>query len=579
MLDNKPSWSIQNLTPKRLKIHGRDKNLLILAPLEKNLELSTEQLEPFDLDPLELQNIIKIYKEKELKSSEIPGALIGLGFWGVIFYIIGGNIFPRYYPELTMLYWFGVPLLAGAGLSIYSILASKKRLVIMRLITQFLSLLLILAIGIGLPTVAVYFFGGGREFFKVGEASLAMFGRSLQIIFIVTASLLPALLFFLFDRQQLGTLKDRFEQQIFRLDPNVKTLVDVKAKYGRQLAEIYGSDLATDQGRLIRANRSPIFVATLVITIGWILTLLPAEAHLVIEQPQEILKLFLPQRMAVTFGFLGSYFFALNTILRRYLRADLKPKAYSSITVRIFIVTILAWVFGLPFNSENSYVMATVFLIGIFPESGLTFIQETVRNRKRLFPSTAEKYPLTDLDEIDIYDRARLLDEGVTNIEGLAHHDLIDLMLETRIPPPRLVDWVDQAILYLHLPNRDQKDGTNVGLISFSWLKKYGIRTATDLLKTCDKGEQPLRKVLSGEPEKLKHLEVLLDVIKDDEWLNCIKHWRDNAETQEIPYFQAKAQTKLTDNLTSSEMPQVTVASETTDSEETVEGQMPADQL
>ncbi len=38
----------------------------------------------------------------------------------------------------------------------------------------------------------------------------------------------------------------------------------------------------------------------------------------------------------------------------------------------------------------------------------------------------------------------------MNNVEALAHHDVVDLMLATRIPVPRLVDWVDQAILYLH---------------------------------------------------------------------------------------------------------------------------------
>lgn len=549
-------WIIQNLTCKRLKIYGRDNNILVLAPLVKNLKLSIKNLEPFNLQPLVLQNLIRVDAEVEVKRFETPDALVGVVIWLIILYAIGGSIFQNYRPDLNMYFWIGVPILIVFFLITYSIFVSKKRPVIMRLIAQFLSLLLIMAIGIGLPIVAVYFFGGGREFFNTGEVSLAVFGRSLQIIFIVTASLLPALLFFLFDRQQLGTLKDRFLQQIFRLDPNIESLVDVEAKYGKQLAEIYGSDVTTDEGRLIRANRSPIFVATLVITIGWILTLLPAEAGLVIKQPHEILDLFLPQRMAVTFGFLGAYFFALNTISRRYMRADLKPKAYSSITVRIFIVTILAWVVGLLFNSEDPYVMVTVFLIGIFPESGLTLIQETIRRGSKIFPSAKEDHPLTNLEEIDVYDRARLLDEGVTNIESLAHHDMIDLMLETRIPLPRLVDWIDQAILYLHLPRYDEKKGDgndgnngdgnaqrNEASISFRWLQRHGIRTTTDLITAYDTGA--LRKILGENKEKLNQLEVLLDVIRDDEWLNYIERWREKAKTEDliIPFENGAAGT------------------------------------
>ena len=61
-----------------------------------------------------------------------------------------------------------------------------------------------------------------------------------------------------------------------------------------------------------------------------------------------------------------------------------------------------------------------------------------------------EPLPLKNLEGIDLYDRARLLDEGIANVEALANHDLIDLLLETRVPAARLIDWMDQAVLHLH---------------------------------------------------------------------------------------------------------------------------------
>ncbi len=52
-------------------------------------------------------------------------------------------------------------------------------------------------------------------------------------------------------------------------------------------------------------------------------------------------------------------------------------------------------------------------------------------------------------------------------MEGLAHHDLIELLLQTRIPAPRLVDWTDQAILYLHVGDAgDTGDGTTTATAS-----------------------------------------------------------------------------------------------------------------
>ena len=82
-------------------------------------------------------------------------------------------------------------------------------------------------------------------------------------------------------------------------------------------------------------------------------------------------------------------------------------------------------------------------------ELARTFVGQKVVGKKgqSLVPLIYEPHPLTNLEGIDIYDRARLTDEGVTNIEGLAHHDFVDLLMKTRIPVPRLIDWVDQAIL------------------------------------------------------------------------------------------------------------------------------------
>ena len=55
-------------------------------------------------------------------------------------------------------------------------------------------------------------------------------------------------------------------------------------------------------------------------------------------------------------------------------------------------------------------------------------------------------------------------------------------MLRTRIPTARLVDMVDQAILYLHA--QDTAAGANgkpAPTSNMERLSQYGIRTATDL--------------------------------------------------------------------------------------------------
>ncbi|HEX3184025.1 MAG TPA: hypothetical protein VHQ94_04475, partial [Pyrinomonadaceae bacterium] len=522
---------VRNLTPKRLHIKGANGKLLVLAPLEKNRSITKEELEPFDYQRLESQNLISVsdvskenLEEKLATLLPVVGTLLFFGF------SLGHAFTKSLGSTVNTAFWVGAIGLVS-GILVVSVLAWwMGKSVLLRLLAQSFSLVLILAVGIGLPAATIFYFGGGREFFASRQLSLVLLGRALQLVFIITASLLPALLFFLFDRQQLGTLRDRFEHQIFRLDPNVETLVDVQARYGRQIGEIYGPVLETNEGRLIRGTRWPIFVATVVITMGWILALMPVDANLTVNNAGEIANLLVPGRKALIFGFLGVYFFALNMSLLRYARADLKPKAYSSIAVRFFIVVISAWVIGLTVGEGNLVMLAIAFMVGIFPESAITVIREFIRNEQsaiaKLIPYPKEEHPLTDLEGIDIYDRSRLADEGVTNIEALAHHDLIDLMLETRIPVPRLLDWLDQAILYLHLtpstgqdPTRDPSSAEAKNAHSLrDCLRFYGIRTATDLM-TVDK-EKLFRILGSAGKENQDRLEIALSALADDEWVN-----------------------------------------------------------
>jgi hypothetical protein len=125
-------------------------------------------------------------------------------------------------------------------------------------------------------------------------------------------------------------------------------------------------------------------------------------------------------------------------------------------------------------------------------------------------------------------------------------------MLQTRIPAPRILDWVDQAILYLHAgPTRpadadgDQRaDGTQdaagTARADAAWdrsatlatLRRYGIRTATDLFNAYEaaKENKRLDQLLSILPEAspgaTPRLQAMVDVLRDEEWLVNLQQWR-----------------------------------------------------
>ncbi|HEY5668957.1 MAG TPA: hypothetical protein VIS10_03095, partial [Anaerolineales bacterium] len=117
--------------------------------------------------------------------------------------------------------------------------------------------------------------------------------------------------------------------------------------------------------------------------------------------------------------------------------------------------------------------------------------------------------------------------------ENLAHHNLISLMLSTRISTNRLVDMFDQAILYLHLGLEPDEVAE-----ARKKLRKYGIRTATDLdaaHKTAEerKNSDEFHKFLmileddNAQPAPLSRIQTILDTLRDDDWMNYLHNWRE----------------------------------------------------
>jgi hypothetical protein len=594
----KPDYSkyklIVNQNPKRILITGKKNHQLILPSLgSKNIEY--KNLKEFNIEPYLERDYITVEigedpdKTKNL-TNWISLILAGYIIISFIFYILLSK---------TPWYWIiSIPiLLTIIGCVSFSILKGWEWF--QRASMQVLSLFIVLLIGVGLPAAVIYYFCGGEELIanqtpkllettlESAHLSLTQLGHLLQFIFIVIVSLLPALLFYLYDRERLGTLREDFLRQIFRFDPNMKTMTDVEAKYGSKIEELYGSEAHRTKARLLGGSRIPILLATLVITLAWLLVLLPAGMDKAITDPNELHVFFIPQAESYVFAFLGAYFFTLGMLLRRYARGDLRPKAYTHVAVRVIIVLILAWVLDLFIWENKNHLLILAFFIGIFPEQGLTFIKESFQFKRgwitKVFPSLSERHPLTNLGGIDFYDRARLQEEGVTNVESLAHHDIIDLMLDTRIPIPRLVDWVDQAILYIHvvpdikeIPKKEKEKSKNNKNKSkedkeksknnknkskedkeksknedfeenLLILQQYGIRNATDLLFSAlaakNRNENGASKqdefkiflgILDGhdisrQPQKLR---IILDAILDDEWLDHIWYWRQSYDLE-----------------------------------------------
>jgi len=240
-------------------------------------------------------------------------------------------------------------------------------------------------------------------------------------------------------------------------------------------------------------------------------------------------------------------------LIRRYFQSDLRPSAYASAVFRIMFVlltvAVLYQVLVTQVAAASRTEMAVAFVIGFFPLVGLQALQRLVSKALgRVVPPVTSNYPLEQLDGLNLWYEARLTEEGVEDMQNLTTMNLVDVILHTRVPPGRLVDWIDQAFLLIHLepaggPEPPQTAGDAAGsapacgTVARQKLRRVGIRTATDLLKAFS-AEQPqpddsVRRSYHRPPELEAplpecQLRLLVRVLAQEPGLNPVWNWQAN---------------------------------------------------
>jgi hypothetical protein len=262
----------------------------------------------------------------------------------------------------------------------------------------------------------------------------------------------------------------------------------------------------------------PVFLATAVLAVGWSAVLWDTRFISAPNGAWDVLK----------YGFLGAYAFVSSMLIRRFYQSDLRPSAYASAVFRIImvllIVAVLQQVIGSTTEMADHAELAVAFIIGFFPLVGIQFLQRVTSKALHLVvPQVTSDYPLDQLDGLNLWYEARLTEEGVEDMQNLTTMNLVDVILHTRVPPGRLVDWTDQAFLLIHLDKTDRAEldkqreawrdrgprpeggaGAHAepcavsGTVARLSLRRAGIRTATDLLKAFSTEAQPC----GGLPER-----------------------------------------------------------------------------
>jgi hypothetical protein len=276
------------------------------------------------------------------------------------------------------------------------------------------------------------------------------------------------------------------EELVKPLAPNeTRAEVDRKLEWSNQyqlkFRDLFGEIPLFEQPLSVLSLRSThklqVVMATVLMTLGWTFVVYPETLFDRSFTPADFELANLPPvpRETFAFAFLGAYFYILQMLVRRYFQNDLKATAYINATMRIVIVILIVWVIDplLADTTSQATRSALAFVIGVFPTVGWQVLQQfLIRKPIGLVVDSLEpKHKLGDLDGLNIWYESRLLEVGVEDMQNLATTDIVDLMLNTRIPLDRIVDWIDQAFLYLRVVDEPSRE----------LLRSYGIRTATDL--------------------------------------------------------------------------------------------------
>jgi hypothetical protein len=244
-------------------------------------------------------------------------------------------------------------------------------------------------------------------------------------------------------------------------------------------------------------------------------------------------------------------------LIRRFFQSDLRPSAYATVVYRITLVLLIVTVMHQVLSEITAVAgraeLAIAFVIGFFPLVGLQALQRvTSRALRRFVPPVTSDYPLDQLDGFNLWYEARLTEEGVEDMQNLTTMNLVDVILHTRVPPGRLVDWTDQAFLLTHLERVDRAELNQLrqadqptcwppaaggaplsGAQARLNLRRVGIRTATDLLKAFsverDNGECAFRLPDGLEPPLPPHqLRLLVTVLAAEPGLAPVWNWQRN---------------------------------------------------
>ena len=228
---------------------------------------------------------------------------------------------------------------------------------------------------------------------------------------------------------------------------------------------------------------------------------------------------------------LGAYIYSVDRTIRHYLAHDLTPNVYVTVAKRFTVAFVVGALIGIavgasnravqiPFDASMTSVYIVCFFVGLFPETGISWIKRTADKILQQADTADDQLPLSNIDGISLWHEGRLDQEGIENVQNLASANLLALVANTPFDVGLVVDWVDQAVLLMHI-NPDQTGS----------LKKAGVRYASGFLDAIENNPEQLA-VSSGLP--VEDLNILRANLKSATNMGLIDRFRARQRRMQI---------------------------------------------
>ena len=198
--------------------------------------------------------------------------------------------------------------------------------------------------------------------------------------------------------------------------------------------------------------------------------------------------------------FLGAFFYALTSMVRRWMQSDLTTNVLWKLNVRFAVTVLVGLLLTALFGDAaslgdrlDSRLLSLAFVAGLVPDVFLRWVAQQAKhwigggstNGGLFSPSDLRK----KISGMSFWQADRLVEEGIESVQDLAMKEIPDLLICTRFDPALLFNWVDRALLWNQLGP------------ATIWFERANISRASQLVFLVERGghrKQALTEILQS---------------------------------------------------------------------------------